>query len=288
VTNNATRKTMRCTPMFLSFAETLLPDWSTDNFCAPQSSAAVTREKRMPPGQKSKSVYARSFSRRLSSALFSLCAMALSCAALYAQSNPTNLPGRTTQPEYQIHSGDQLDIKFFYHPELNESIAVRPDGRISLQLVGEVVASGVCPRQLSETLTEIYGRQLKMAEAAVIVRSFSSQKIYVDGEVSRPGVLILPDNMTLLQALAEAGGLTENGRLKNILVVRRADNGTVQVLRGNALYASATSQSDFLLRPYDVVYVPRRPIANVNRWVDQYIRKNIPITFGILSSALNP
>ena len=104
-------------------------------------------------------------------------------------------PDRPTGPrfnqEYQIQIGDALDIKFFYHPELNESVMVRPDGRISLQLVHEVQASGLTPEQLRQNLRKKYEPQISQPEIAVIVRSFTAQKVYVDGEVAKPGLVPL-------------------------------------------------------------------------------------------------
>jgi len=150
------------------------------------------------------------------------------------------------------------------------------------------MVDAVTPRELSHTLTGLYEKQLKMADATVIVRSFSAQRVYVDGEVGHPGVLTLSGNMSLLHALAESGGVKETGRVKDILIVRRGDDGKINVLRADAAHADATDASALRLHPFDVVYVPRSRIGNVNRWVDQYIRKNIPITFGILSNALLP
>jgi protein involved in polysaccharide export with SLBB domain len=88
---------------------------------------------------------------------------------------------------YIIQPGDQLDIKFFYNPELNENVTVRPDGLISLQLVDEVHASGLTPAQLDDLLTQKYSRELKKPMVTVIMRSFTMQRVYVGGEVNRQG-----------------------------------------------------------------------------------------------------
>jgi protein involved in polysaccharide export with SLBB domain len=76
--------------------------------------------------------------------------------------------------EYRIQIGDQLDIKFFYNPTLNEQVTVRPDGRFSLQLIQEVVAAGLTPAALTRELTDRYALNLKQPEVTVIVRSFGS------------------------------------------------------------------------------------------------------------------
>src|SRR5512146_3149049 len=89
-------------------------------------------------------------------------------------------------PEYQIQVGDEIEIKFLYNPEMNERLPVRPDGRISLQFVKEILVVGQTPRELGDLHTQKYAAELKRPDVTVIVRSFGAQKVFVDGEVSRP------------------------------------------------------------------------------------------------------
>jgi len=203
----------------------------------------------------------------------------------------TPLPGSSSDPhaapvdlpEYRIQSGDLLDIKFFYHAGLNESVTVRPDGRISLQIVKEIVAAGLTPAQLTDLLTKKYSVQLQNPDVTVIVRSFSSQKVYVDGEVTRAGEVNLVGSMTALQAVSKAGGMKETARPSEVILVRRVEGGKILTTKLNleeAIYGTDRGQ-DILLMPYDIVFVPRSVIANVNVWIDQYIRKNIPVPFSI-------
>jgi protein involved in polysaccharide export with SLBB domain len=207
-----------------------------------------------------------------------------SCSAAIRTPVAMNSPAGSAAPneEYQIQVGDALDIKLFYHPELNESVIVRPDGRISLQLVHEVQASGLTPEQLRRQLRDKYAPQISQPEIAVIVRSFAAQKVYVDGEVAKPGLIPLTGKMTVLQSIASAGGLKDTARVNEVIVVRRGpDNRPASMLVNveKAIDGSDPTQ-DLALQPADIVYVPKSPIANVNLWVDQYIRKNIPIPFG--------
>jgi len=183
--------------------------------------------------------------------------------------------------EYKIQIGDQLSIKFFYNSELNEDVTVRPDGRLSLQLIPEVVAAGNTPAALVELLRHLYSDQLDKPEITVIVRTFSAQRIYVDGEVGKPGELALVGPVTVLQAIARAGGVTDTARSSEVLVVRRRQDGAPVVIRVNVDKArkGIDSSQDLGLVAYDVVYVPRTAIGNVNRWVDQYIRRNVPVSF---------
>jgi polysaccharide export outer membrane protein len=190
------------------------------------------------------------------------------------------------QTSYVIQIGDQLDIKLFYNPELNEQVTVRPDGRISLQLADEVLAAGLTPEQLRESLLHIYSTQLRQPELAVIVRSFSSQKIYVDGEVGHPGLQPLGGRETVLDAISEAGGLKDSARRKQVLIIRRNGQKPPSVLTINVkeLLNAKYADRNIPLEPYDVVYVPRSRIGDVNAWVSQYIRNNIPFSFGFFTS----
>jgi polysaccharide biosynthesis/export protein len=216
--------------------------------------------------------------------LLALCFFLISCAAGGNGSVSKYEPAPMAAPshEYRIRSGDALDIKFFYHPELNEAVTVRPDGRISLQLVHEVKADGLTPEELRRTLVELYSPKISKPEIAVIPRSFNEQKVYVDGEVAKPGLVPLTRRMTALQAIAQAGGLKDTARRNEVLLIRRgAENRPVSLLVNleKVLDGSDPGQ-DITLAPADIVFIPRSAIANVNVWVDQYIRKNIPIPFG--------
>jgi polysaccharide export outer membrane protein len=216
--------------------------------------------------------------------IISICALFAACSSVVR--TPGALADRpemaASAGDYRIQLGDALDIKFFYHPELNEGVIVRPDGRISLQLVHEVQASGLTPEQLRKDLQDKYSNQISQPEIAVIVRSFTAQKIYVDVEVARPGLIPLTGPMTVLQSIASAGGLKDTARINEIILIRRGPENrpaSMLVNVGKAIDGSDLSQ-DLTLQAADIVYVPRSPIANVNLWVDQYIRKTIPISLG--------
>ncbi|MGA2516634.1 MAG: polysaccharide biosynthesis/export family protein [Thermodesulfobacteriota bacterium] len=183
------------------------------------------------------------------------------------------------EQEYRIQIGDGLDIKFFYNPELNELVTVRPDGRISLQLVHEIKVAGLTPSELTDSLTQKYAPELKKPEITVIVRSFGAHKIYVDGEVNKSGMFPLMGLMTVMQAISQAGGVKDTARTKEVVIIRHgADNRrlALQVNVQKVLDGTDMSQ-DIALKPFDIVYVPRSSIANVDIWVDQYVRKILPV-----------
>jgi len=184
-------------------------------------------------------------------------------------------PGRS----YPLRVGDVLDVKFFYDPQLNESVVVRPDGRISLQLVGEIEAAGLTPKELRDDLVTRYDEVLRDPELAVIVREFTTGKVYVGGEVGRPGEIELIGNMSALQAIMLAGGFNHGAEERSVVVLRnRGGNESVKFqtidLRAQL---DRESQTDIYLEPSDILYVPQTQIAQAAEFFDEYFNKIVPI-----------
>lgn len=191
-------------------------------------------------------------------------------------------PETGTASEYSIGVGDQLSVKFFYNPDLSEDVVVRPDGRISLQLVPEILAAGRTPAGLKESLRTLYSSELDRPEIAVIVRSFSAYRVYVDGEVARPGELTMARPLTVLQAIYRAGGFTPRSAPNRALLIRRSPDGSARAWKLNLKKGGEGGPVDrnSFLQPLDIVYIPSSAIAKLNSWVDHYIKRNIPIPFG--------
>jgi len=192
-------------------------------------------------------------------------------------------PSTYTAKEYRIQPGDQLDIKLFYNPELNEQLTVRTDGRITLQLVNDVVAAGLTPAELTAVLTKAYAGDLANPKVAVIVRTSIADRVFVDGEVNRAGLITLTGPMTVLQSISQAGGMKDTAKMEEVIVLRKGEDGKMTAIRADLenVLQGAGAQQDILLRPNDIVYVPKSTISNVNSWIDQYIRKNIPLPIGL-------
>ena len=164
--------------------------------------------------------------------------------------------------EYVIKPGDQLSIKFFFNPELNEQdLIVRPDGRISLQLIHEVEAANLTAPQLTDLLEKRYMGQLKNPEIAVIVRSVRKHPtVYVGGEVTGPGEFEIVGSLSVLQAVALARGFKEDTAKKDeVIVMRRDQNGHSFVIKLDmaAALSGEDLRQNIQLLPYDFVQVPR-------------------------------
>lgn len=181
--------------------------------------------------------------------------------------------------DYTFSPGDTIDIKFFYTPELNETQDVRPDGKIALQIVGEVSVAGRTPSQLRWLLEKLYASHLKEPVISVVVRSFTNQRIYVGGQVTRPGTIEMTDQMTALEAIMHAGGVDfREAQVRKVVVIRHDKGTRYGYLLDMDPILKGQEARPFFLEPKDIVYVPRTDIAKINQWIDQYINKIIPET----------
>jgi len=173
--------------------------------------------------------------------------------------------------EYRLGYGDVIEIKFFNNSQFNETVSVRPDGRISMEKVGDIVVADKTPNELSEVITSIYAKIIKNPEVTVIVRNFGSYQVYILGEVNKPGAIPMQRNLTVLQTLAHAGGQKESASLKSIILLRRLASGEVVGKRIDLSgpKANTVQLNDTFVHANDVIYVPKTFIANINAFIDQ-------------------
>ena len=224
-------------------------------------------------------------SARSSRALLCSLALVAACSAQgdvdFGPMPHAPVPQAASGEPYRIQAGDEIEIRFFHTPELDVSMPVRPDGFVSLPLVHELQVADRTVEELRQELFERYSTELADPELAVIVRTFHSYPVHVGGEVGKPGVLELQGNQGALEAVLAAGGFLASADLGEVRVARRLDEGGYKLIKADvrAFLEGRRADGNVALRPYDVVYVPRSEISEVNKWVDQYIRKNIPIDF---------
>src|ERR1700679_2951470 len=133
-------------------------------------------------------------------------------------------PAATTDGNYIIGPQGVLDISVWKEPEVARVVPVRPDGRISLPLLNDVQAAGLTPAALAAQITESLKKYLTNPQVTVIVTTINSQRVYISGEVVRPGAFPMLPGMTVMQALTSAGGFTPFAKMKSIYVLRD-DNG---------------------------------------------------------------
>jgi len=159
---------------------------------------------------------------------------------------------------YAIGPGDILDISVWKNPELTTSVPVRPDGRISVPLLGDVQAAGMTPLALKQTLTDGYKEYVTAPGVSVVVKEIHSRKIFIQGEVATPGVYDLQPRMKLMQALALAGGTTPYAK-GSVIVLRDTRDGKqdrrIEVKIGS-IVSGKKPQDNLLLLPGDTLMVP--------------------------------
>ena len=175
-------------------------------------------------------------------------------------------PAVRDDQQYYIKVGDVLDVVFLYHQDLSTfQIPVRSDGKISLPHVGDAQAAGLTPMKLDSTLTERFAEILREPSLSVIIKIPAKKVVYILGEVSAPGGKEFDRNVTLIQAVAEAGGFTRQAKPSHSVVIRREGESKIvgvevdinAILDGTAVY------NNIALQDYDIVFVPRGRIHSV-------------------------
>jgi polysaccharide export outer membrane protein len=204
------------------------------------------------------------------------------CSAMQPSTTPSQMAA-DPPPKETLVPGDVVDVKFFYTPELNEKDQmIRPDGTITLQLVGKVTAQGMTPVELKQELVKRFTPHLKKPEVEVIVRTKNDRKVYVSGEVNNPGVVEIPGELTALEAIKRAGGFKiPRGDARHVLVVRQKNGKQTGCVLDLKKVMEGQEEESFFLQPHDVVYVPPTSIAKANYWVEQYINRMLPQVSGL-------
>lgn len=162
-----------------------------------------------------------------------------------------------TPDDYKIGAEDILAINVWREPEMSRVVQVRADGRISLPLIGEFEAANATSRELEAKITKQLGSLVTNPQVTVMVQEMRSQKYSITGEVSRPGTYILSPSMTLLDAIATAGGMRDFAKPKKMYVLRRnAEGGNPTKLNVNYRDMLEGKIPALALQARDTVVVP--------------------------------
>jgi polysaccharide export outer membrane protein len=181
---------------------------------------------------------------------------------------------------YRIRPGDQLQISFYLSPEFDHEVTVRPDGKISMPVIGDVKAVDLTPVQLEAYLDQGFSRELLAPQATVHVQNSPGQVVYVQGEVAHPGAVHLAPDMTALQAISASGGMTDSAGPDKVILIRRDACGRPQGVHLNLgkVLNQSNNDEDAGLMPTDILIVPKSNIANANLIIKQYVRDMLPVT----------
>jgi polysaccharide export outer membrane protein len=173
----------------------------------------------------------------------------------------TPMTGATApiRSDYVIGPGDVLQITVWKNDTLSRVAPVRPDGKISMPLLHDIVASGLTAMQLRDKIATALGEFMPNPEVAVAVTEVKSMRVSILGEVSKPGVLELRGETTILEAIAMAGGFKDFASPSKITILRNDETGKTKRIRFNynkAVSASSNDEENLVLRSGDVVVVP--------------------------------
>ena len=195
------------------------------------------------------------------------------CASTEIPQIDTRQIGSTTE-DYYLRAGDVLNIKFFITPELNTTVTIRPDGKISLELIDDIKAEGLTCAELDKLLTKEYEKHLNKAIITVVAQNTDGQLIYVGGEVPSPKELVISGRTNALEAIFRAGGFTDDAKKSETVIISRGpDNKPIarkvnlkKALKGKLL------ENEYLLKPFDIVYVPKTRLAKIDDFTTHIYR----------------
>ena len=166
-------------------------------------------------------------------------------------------PSITVPPDYVIGAEDALSVVFWSDKEFSADVIVRPDGKISLPLLKDVQAAGYTPEQLAGVVEKAATKFIEQPTVTIIVREIRSRKVFIVGQVTKPGAFPIVGDMTVLQLIALAGDVLEYADAKHVTIVRK-DEGVERRLKFNYrdVLKGKNVEQNILLKPGDTVIVP--------------------------------
>lgn len=184
-------------------------------------------------------------------------------------------------PEYLIVPGDRLGVNFGPQPGLSFDLVrearVRPDGRVSVYPVGDAVAAGLTIRELERSLTGMLATQMRDPRVTIQLLEAAGNQVHVIGRVEKPGSYPVGPFTTVVQAITLAGGFTDDAARNSVIVFHRDGARTVKVARQRVDRAlkQGDLREDLVLSRFDIVYVPRSTIGNVNVFTKQFFTEQL-------------
>jgi polysaccharide biosynthesis/export protein len=179
----------------------------------------------------------------------------MACCVIMALAWATNVLAQ--DPNYTVKPGDMLSISVWKEPDLQKETLVRPDGAFSFPLVGEVDAKGKTVADLTKTMSQRLTKYISDPVVTVSVQEIKGNKVYVIGQVNRPGEFIMNPSVDVMQALSMAGGTTPFAALGDIVVLRRTPSGKQSLpFRYNDVVKGKRPEQNIDLQAGDVVVVP--------------------------------
>jgi polysaccharide export outer membrane protein len=210
--------------------------------------------------------------------------LAGSSAVSYAQATPlsqhasaTSTPSDATSapqlsernPRYVLRPGDVLDVNFELSPELNQEVSIQPDGFVTLKQIGDLHVSGKSVPEFRETLKQEYSRFLHDPMITVLLKDFEKPYFTAGGMVGHPGKYEIRGDVTLVEALQQAGGLTSESKHSQVLLFRRVSQDWLQakVIDVKKMINQKDLTEDLHLQPGDMIFVPQNRISKIRQFI---------------------
>lgn len=201
---------------------------------------------------------------------FALC---LFCLPLLASAQMRAPESTAPEAGYRIRQGDKLSVKFLYHPELTDTaLVVRPDGFISLQLIDDVKAEGMTVSQLKKRLEKAYEEILLTPIITVTLVEYVPPRVFIGGQVNKPGRYDLRDAQTLIQVIFLAGGFTRDANRRMVLHARPAGSRDWRFQSANILKIlnRKGEEKDIILQDGDYIFIPDSKISQINKAIEGF------------------
>ena len=211
-----------------------------------------------------------------------VCALCVSWMSAVAEHKYLTPPPEFFQSHHNRHAsviapGDVLNVKFYYDPDLNKTVRVREDGKISLSLFQGIQAAGQTPEELQKKLVELYSQEFTKPEVTVDLESAANSSVYVTGEVLLPGPKEVHGKVTVAMVLAMSQVSQKTGGTKSVFLIRGSEEGKYKVYKLDASLPGGSAR-DIDVAPGDILFVPRKAIVKADDFMDQYVRELLPAT----------
>ncbi|HEV2697650.1 MAG TPA: polysaccharide biosynthesis/export family protein [Terriglobales bacterium] len=186
-----------------------------------------------------------------------------------ATSNSSPALTGVRRPLYRLHKSDVVDLHFTFSPEFDQTLTVQPDGYVSPKAAGDVAAEGLTLPELRDSLEQAYAAVLRTPEISVILRDFEKPFFIAGGQVGHPGKYELRSPTTVTEAIAIAGGFTEQSKHSQVVLFRKVTDEIVEshVLNTKSMLAAKNLNEDLELRPGDMLFVPQNRISKIKKFL---------------------
>jgi polysaccharide export outer membrane protein len=168
-------------------------------------------------------------------------------------------------PRYRLRKGDTFDLDFSLSPEFNQTVAVQPDGYVTLKAIGSIFVEGQNIPELTETLKTAYAKILHDPVIAVSLKDFEKPYFIASGQLSKPGKYDLRGDLTVTEAVAIAGGFDDKSKHSQVVLFRPVAGGgfEAKLINVKKLLASRDLSEDIRLQPGDMLYVPQNSLSKI-------------------------